>query len=99
RDPGSLKASRRRPQAKPRGLGDGTLSRRRLTRLWQLNRQWKDQLDFRFRLSRLAFAATFLRYCSTNLSPEAPAIRLVPAFAAASIFSLTIRWVSRWAAL
>jgi hypothetical protein len=46
-------------------------------------------------LSRLAFAATFLRYCSTTLSPEAPAIRLVPAFAAASIFSLTVRWASQ----
>src|SRR5262249_285976 len=41
-----------------------------------------DQRDFRLRrvrfpLSRLAFAATFLRYCSTISSPEAPAIRLV----------------------
>jgi hypothetical protein len=67
-------------------------------------RMRKDQLDLRLRrvrlrLSRLAFAATFLRYCSTILSPEAPAIRLVPAFAAASIFSLTMRWASRWAAL
>ena len=50
----------------------------------------------RFRLRRLAFAATFLRYCSTILSRDAPAIRLVPAFAAASIFSLTMRWASRW---
>src|SRR6185436_16312627 len=47
----------------------------------------------RFRLSLLAFAATLLRYCSTILSAEAPAIRLVPAFAAASIFSLTMRWL------
>jgi hypothetical protein len=53
----------------------------------------------RFRLRRLAFAATFLRYCSTILSRDAPAIRLVPAFAAASTFSLTMRWASRWAAL
>jgi len=63
----------------------------------------QDQLDFRLRrvglrLSRLAFAATFLRYCSTILSPEAPAIRLVLAFAAARSFSLTILWASRWAA-
>ncbi len=50
------------------------------------------------RLSRLAFAATFLRYCSTILSPEASVIRLVPALAAAIIFSLTMRWASRWAA-
>jgi hypothetical protein len=53
----------------------------------------------RLLLSRLAFAATFLRYCSTILSPDAPAIRLVPAFAAAKTFSLTMRWASRWAAL
>jgi hypothetical protein len=48
------------------------------------------QLDLRLRrvrlrLSRLAFAATFLRYCSTILFPEVPAIWLVLAFAAASI--------------
>jgi hypothetical protein len=64
----------------------------------------KGQLYFRLRrvrvrLSRLAFAATFLRYCSTIFSPDAPAIRLVPAFAAAIIFSLTMRRASRWAAL
>lgn len=33
----------------------------------------------RSRPSRLVFAPTFLRYCSTILSPEAPAVRLAGA--------------------
>ncbi|MGX1058855.1 hypothetical protein AB7M74_009807 [Bradyrhizobium japonicum] len=72
-------------------------------RLWAIKQQSKcprGPRHFRLRrirllLSRLAFAATFLRYCSTILFPDAPAIRLVPAFAAAKTFSLTMRWASR----
>ena len=72
-------------------------------RLWAIKQQSKcprGPRHFRLRrirllLSRLAFAATFLRDCSTILSPDAPAIRLVPAFAAAKTFSLTMRWASR----
>jgi hypothetical protein len=45
-------------------------------------------------LNRFAFAATRFRYRWTILSPEAPAIRLVVASRAASIFSRTIRSAS-----
>jgi hypothetical protein len=41
--------------------------------------------------NRFAFAATRFRYRWTILAPEAPAIRLVVASSAASIFSRTIR--------
>lgn len=49
--------------------------------------------------NRFAFAATRRRYRRTISSPEAPAIRLVPALKASSIFSLTISRASRWAPL
>jgi hypothetical protein len=49
--------------------------------------------------SRFAFAATRFRYWRTILSPDAPAMRLAPAFAAALIFSLIINSVSRRAPL
>jgi len=50
-------------------------------------------------LKRFAFAATRFRYSLTILSPEAPAIRLAVALAAASIFSRTISSASRRAFL